>query len=165
MKRALFVGRFQPFHKGHLSVIRNILNNYDEAIIVVGSAEESLSNENPFTAGERIEMIRRCLNDSRVIIVPVRDINNNSLWVPHLLSYLPKFDAVYSNNELVKILFSRYGIPVKGIKFHERKKHEGKTIRKQMLKGNLWKKHIPKPASDFIEEIKGIERIRRIAKI
>ena len=148
-------------------MIRNILKNYDEAVIVVGSAEESISNENPFTAGERVEMIRRCLTDSldRVIIIPVRDINNNSLWVPHLLSYLPRFDAVYSNNELVKILFSRYGIPIKTIKFHERKKHEGKSIRKQMLKGNIWKKHIPKPASDFIEEIKGVERIRRIARI
>ncbi|MEM2947357.1 MAG: adenylyltransferase/cytidyltransferase family protein, partial [Candidatus Bathyarchaeia archaeon] len=38
VKRGLFVGRFQPFHKGHLSVIEDILKEVDELVIVVGSA-------------------------------------------------------------------------------------------------------------------------------
>jgi len=37
-------------------------------------------------------------------------------------------------------------------------------VRKRMLKGK-WKEYLPKEASDFIEEIKGIERMKKIAKI
>ncbi|MEM3766696.1 MAG: adenylyltransferase/cytidyltransferase family protein, partial [Candidatus Bathyarchaeia archaeon] len=32
-KRGLFVGRFQPFHKGHLHVIKEILSEVDELVI------------------------------------------------------------------------------------------------------------------------------------
>ncbi|MEM3816353.1 MAG: adenylyltransferase/cytidyltransferase family protein, partial [Candidatus Bathyarchaeia archaeon] len=34
--RALYVGRFQPFHLGHLEAVRYILNNAAELVIVVG---------------------------------------------------------------------------------------------------------------------------------
>jgi len=36
-KRGLFVGRFQPFHKGHLRAVKDILGKVDELVIVVGS--------------------------------------------------------------------------------------------------------------------------------
>ena len=58
MTRALFVGRFQPFHYGHLHAIEKILEECDELVLVVGSAQMSHEHDNPFTAGERIEMIR-----------------------------------------------------------------------------------------------------------
>lgn len=70
--RALFVGRFQPFHNGHLAVINQLLERHNEVIIAIGSAEESISSDNPMTAGERVEMIRRCFPTStlsRLIIV------------------------------------------------------------------------------------------------
>ena len=57
-RRALFVGRFQPFHNGHIHAIGEILEESDELIIVVGSAQMSHEPDNPFTAGERLEMIR-----------------------------------------------------------------------------------------------------------
>ena len=57
MTRALFVGRFQPFHYGHLHAVESILKENDELLLVVGSAQMSHEPDNPFTAGERIEMI------------------------------------------------------------------------------------------------------------
>ena len=50
-KRALFVGRFQPFHYGHLHAVRTILEEAEELVIVVGSAQMSHEPDNPFTAG------------------------------------------------------------------------------------------------------------------
>ena len=35
--RALYVGRFQPFHNGHLEVVRHILSRADELILVIGA--------------------------------------------------------------------------------------------------------------------------------
>ncbi len=55
--RAVFVGRFQPYHKGHHEAVKYILGKYSELVIVVGSAQENYTWENPFTAGERVEMI------------------------------------------------------------------------------------------------------------
>ena len=110
MKRALFIGRFQPFHKGHIYCVKKLLKSFDEVIIVVGSAQESRTKKNPFTAGERVEMIRLSFKSelSRILILPVPDINNHLYWVSHILSYVPKFDEVYSNNELVLELFKTY---------------------------------------------------------
>ncbi|RLF01945.1 MAG: nicotinamide-nucleotide adenylyltransferase, partial [Thermoprotei archaeon] len=59
MGRGLFVGRFQPFHLGHLKALRWILEREDEVIICIGSAQYSHSLRNPFTVGERVEMIWR----------------------------------------------------------------------------------------------------------
>ena len=55
--RGLLIGRFQPFHGGHLEVVRKIRTDRPAAslLIGIGSAEESYTWENPFTAGERIE--------------------------------------------------------------------------------------------------------------
>ena len=152
--RALFVGRFQPFHNGHYSVVKKLLAEYSEVIIAIGSAEE-LNFENPFTAGERIEMIRNCFTEkelSRLILVPIRDINNDKLWVFHVTKYVPKFDVVFSNNKLVKTLFLKVKIPVKTIGFFDRHKYEGKKIRNLMVEGNKWKVLVPKPVANFISK-------------
>ena len=111
--RGLFIGRFQPFHNGHLKGIEWALKRCDELVIAVGSTQRSFDRMDLFTAGERIEMIRRALRasklDGRCIIVPVSDINNNALWVSHLTSLCPEFQVVFSNNSLVKLLFSESG--------------------------------------------------------
>jgi len=61
MKRGLIVGRFQPYHIGHNSAVKKILEELDEIVIVIGSSDDSHSISNPFTAGERIEMISESL--------------------------------------------------------------------------------------------------------
>ena len=61
MIRGLFIGRFSPFHLGHLQMIKTILSEVDELIIVIGSAQQSHTMTDPFTAGERGLMIRESL--------------------------------------------------------------------------------------------------------
>ena len=55
MKRGLFIGRFQPFHLGHLKDIKRAIQEVDELVIGVGSSNEECTKENPFTVEERIE--------------------------------------------------------------------------------------------------------------
>jgi nicotinamide-nucleotide adenylyltransferase len=57
--RGLYVGRFQPFHLGHLDAIKYTLKEVDELVIVIGSAQYSHNANNPFTAGERLVMVRQ----------------------------------------------------------------------------------------------------------
>ena len=166
VKRALFIGRFQPFHKGHLDVVKKLLKNYDELIIAIGSAEAPISQENPFTAGERIEMIRSCFSKKEllsIIIVPIRDVNDHHKWVSHAISYLPKFESVYSNNELVRKLFYYAGTPAHAIDFFNRHKYEGSKIRQIMAMGKKeWQDLVPKTVADFINSCNAHTRLRRV---
>ena len=163
--RAFFIGRFQPYHLGHHQVLKDILDEVDELIIGIGSAQESHTMENPFTAGERILMISNALKEyrDRIYIIPLEDIYRNSLWVSHVVSMVPPFDVVYSNNPLVVRLFREAGYEVKRTRMINRMEFQGTEIRKRMLSGEDWRGLVPKEVAEVIVEIGGIERIKEIA--
>jgi nicotinamide-nucleotide adenylyltransferase len=169
VKRGLFVGRFQPFHKGHLMALEDILKKVDEVIIVVGSAQHSHRLENPFTAGERITMIREALDEakvepSRYWIIPVRDVHVHMLWVAEVVGFTPKFDIVYSNEPLTRRLFKEGGFKVEPIPFHERGKYSSTFVRERILKNEQWEEFVPKSVAQFIKKIDGMERLRDLIK-
>ncbi|MEM2966110.1 MAG: adenylyltransferase/cytidyltransferase family protein, partial [Candidatus Nitrosocaldaceae archaeon] len=64
--KGLFIGRFQPFHNGHLEAIRFALKQVEILWIVIGSAQRSHEQRNPFTAGERLSMIRDTLLNTEI---------------------------------------------------------------------------------------------------
>ena len=64
MKIGVLVGRFQPFHRGHLKAVDFALKHVDLLYIAVGSAQRSHEPRNPFTAGERIKMIKMALDEA-----------------------------------------------------------------------------------------------------
>ncbi len=167
--RGLYVGRFQPFHIGHLEAIKVALKEVEELVIVIGSAQYSHNNHNPFTAGERIVMIRRALeeaniNPSRIWIVPVPDVHLHMLWVSALEGYTPHFETVFSNEPLTRRLFTENKYKVKKIQFFERKQYNSTLIRQKMLTDESWKKFVPKSIVDYIEKIDGINRLRNLAR-
>jgi nicotinamide-nucleotide adenylyltransferase len=168
-KRGLYVGRFQPFHSGHLEAIQNVLKEVEELVIVIGSAQYSHNINNPFTAGERLVMIRRALQEasvdySRLWVVPVPDVHLHMLWVSALEGYTPRFNIVYSNEPLTRRLFMEAGYEVKNIPFFQRKVYTSTHVREKMLKGESWTKLVPKSVADFINEIDGVNRLRDLAK-
>lgn len=166
--RGILIGRFQPFHRGHVYVIKKIQSAVDEIIICIGSAQESHSRDNPFTAGERVMMIKKSLYENGIkknyYILPIADVNNNSLWVSHIRSLTPPFSKVYSGNTLVKRLFKEKGTEVDTPPMYNRKEFSGTEIRRRMLNGEPWEEFVPKAVIDVIEEVGGIERIRDLAK-
>jgi len=168
MGRALFVGRFQPFHNGHLYALKKLLEREEEIIIVIGSAQDSYSLTNPLTAGERIEIIREVLKElnalDRVIIVPVPDIYENMAWPGRVIEYVPRFDRVYSGNELVLMLFERFGIEVIRLEHINRGEYQGKRIRERILKGEPWHHLVPKVVYKKLVEFGFEERIKRLAR-
>ncbi|KON34247.1 nicotinamide-nucleotide adenylyltransferase [Candidatus Bathyarchaeota archaeon] len=167
--RGLYVGRFQPFHRGHLKAIKEILKEVEELVIAIGSAQYSHNAHNPFTAGERITMIRLALKEadieySRIWIIPVPDVHLHMLWVSALEGYTPNFQVVYSNEPLTRRLFTEKKYEVKKIQFFERKQYNSTFIRQKMLKDESWKSFIPKSVVDYIIKIDGINRLRDLAR-
>jgi bifunctional NMN adenylyltransferase/nudix hydrolase len=81
---AVLIGRFQPFHDGHLSLLKQALDVATRVVVVIGSAFQARSPKHPFDWEERAEMVRRALPASerkRVMFVPVRDYFNETRWL------------------------------------------------------------------------------------
>lgn len=164
--RALYLGRFQPFHNGHLSVIQEISARYDDVIIGIGSAELSHTLENPFTAGERHLMLSRALEAEGVLdyyLVPIRDINRYSIWVAHVETLVPPFDVLFTNNPLTRRLFKEKGYDVKAPPLYNRDEFSGKRIREAIIGGGEWEHLVPEQVVRVLKEIDGIERLRELA--
>ena len=169
VKRGIFVGRFQPIHKGHLGAIKDILKEVDELVIVVGSSQYSHRLDNPFTAGERITMIRRAMEEggiepSRYWIVPVPDVHVHMIWVAQVVGYSPKFDVVYTNEPLSRRLFIEAGFKVETVPFHKREVYSATEIRKRMLNEEDWEELVPESVAHFIREIDGVARLRDLTR-
>ena len=80
----LYIGRFQPFHAGHLALLSEALSLAPRVIVVLGSAFQARTPKNPFTWQERAEMIRLALpaaDRERVLFLPMRDYYNEARWV------------------------------------------------------------------------------------
>lgn len=163
-KRAFYIGRFQPYHFGHHAVLSEIAKEFDEIIIGIGSAQCSHEPDNPFTAGERVTMIRHALDDLDIghFAIPIEDIRRNAVWVSHIISMTPHFDVVYSNNPLVIQLFSEAGIEVRQPPKYKRDIYSGTKIRRRMIEGDGWETCVPDAVAEVIEEIGGVERLRQI---
>ena len=81
-KVGFYIGRFQPIHIGHESIIRKMLDECVIAIVAVGSAQEHNTQRNPFNFWERKDLITnvfyREVIEGRLIIIPIKDRENPS---------------------------------------------------------------------------------------
>ena len=169
MTTGLYVGRFQPFHLGHLQAVKYILGRVDELTMVVGSAQHSHTIDNPFTAGERVTMIRLALKEARIpadryIVIPLPDDEFHKVWVSHLLSQTPSFDVVYTNEPLTFRLLKEAGLRVERIPMFNRRTFTATEVRRRLLKGGRWQELLPKSVARYLKEIDGDERLRDISK-
>ncbi len=167
--RGLLVGRMQPVHQGHLQVIKRILGEVEEVIIGIGSAQLSHTIKDPFTAGERMMMLSKALAEngipaSNYYIIPVQDIECNSLWVAHMEMLTPPFEHVYSGNPLVQRLFTEKGYQVTQPHLFNREIYSGTEVRRRMLADEKWDQLLPESVVEVIHEIKGISRIKHLAR-
>ncbi len=164
MSKALFVGRFQPFHLGHLLAIEEILRKNDRVIIIIGSARQRNTPENPFSVEERIEMIKNSLLARGIRdfeIDSLHDFNDDKMWTA-AIKRAYRFDAVYSQNPWTIECFKRNGMHVKKHRLYHKRKYSGMNIRKMIAAGKDWKELVPPEVYDFIKKIKGEGRIKKL---
>ena len=168
-KVGLYIGRFQPVHKGHIHAIKYALDKVEELIIGIGSAQFSHDLENPFTAGERFTMLRLGLDENNVdrnvySIIPIPDTKVHSLWVAQVVAYTPHFEVVFTNDPLSSELFLEAGYNVEGIPYLNREIYNATHVREKILSGENWEDLVPKNVVEFIKQIRGVKRIRDLAK-
>ena len=159
-RRGLMLGRFQPFHKGHLALTKQILRTCDELIVMIGSAQFNFIDKDPFSAGERVLMIHEALKEARIdlskcYIIPVPNDENNARWLAYLRSMVPPFDVLYSGNDFVKYLAQSQDpdIVMEDPVFAEKEKY-----------GKPWEHLVPPAVLNVIEQVGGIMRMNILAR-
>ena len=166
MTRGIYIGRFQPYHEGHHAMVERIAGEVDELVLGIGSADQSHTARNPFTAGERIMMLTKATAEMDLITyaVPIEDLNRNSVWVSHVQSMSPRFDVAYSNNPLVVRLFNEAGVEVRQSPMYRRDELAGTEVRERIAEDADWEGLVPDAVVETIEEIDGVARIQQITE-
>ena len=167
--RGLMMGRFQPFHLGHLELAKQILDECDEVIIAITSSQFNYLEKDPFTAGERMEMIHNSLKDSsldltRCFVVSIENQFNVATWASYLKSALPHFDRVYSGNDYVSMLLADSGIAVVKPVFLDRNQYNGTKIRSMIISDETWKDSVPNAVYELLTKINAKNRLKVISK-
>ena len=165
------MGRFQPFHLGHLNLVKQILQQSDEVIIAITSSQFNYLEKDPFTAGERIEMIRDSIHEdpsldlTQCYVLSIENQFNVATWPSYLKSALPHFDRVYSGNDYVSMLLSDFGISVVKPDFLDRNQYNATTIRSKIISDdNDWKNFVPNAVWKFLTKINAKNRLQVISK-
>ena len=170
-KIALIIGRFQPFHLGHLSLIKRYSKAGFFIKIAIGSSNLGYKKENPLSSQEREEIIKKAMKEFKVKkykIYKVPDIHKNSNYVKYVLDRVGRFDTIVTGNPRTLKLFVKYKSkrPWNIESFEESLGRPGGNItsgeiRKRWLKSPS-RKHLPKSTFDYLKSINFSDRLRKI---
>jgi len=140
----LIIGRFQPFHLGHIELIKTACNECDKVYVVLGSAHSPEDEHNPFTLEQRREMFRCVIEeyDLDIQLIELDDIPDDNEWVGYIEKSIPPFDIVYAGEEDDLNFFRNTRFKLK----HIGRKHgiHATVIRKKIRNNDpSWKKDVP----------------------
>lgn len=102
----IFIGRFQPFHKGHQFVIKKALESSRFIIVLCGSAHQPRSLRNPWLMKEREKMLRNCFSEAenkQIVVAPLMDVlYNDDLWIRNVQETVKGIVTAYHSQPHLK---------------------------------------------------------------
>lgn len=159
----LLIGRFQPFHLGHLEALKFALTKVDKLWVGLGSSNKPLQQNNPFSAEERKNMILESVDDSiknKIEIYFIPDLENHIKWIELIDTIVPKFDVIFTNDELTKYLYSKKKVMVLSIPFSQRDILSGTNIRDRIQTDQKWEDLVPEGTKNFLKRINVKDRLK-----
>ncbi len=165
--RALVVGRFQPFHKGHVGLIKRAIEDCVRVAVGIGSATAKTSLRNPFTFEERKLMIAAAFPresaSGALEVFALPDIHDPPRWADHTVSITGPVGKVYGNDDENLGLFEDAGMTVVRTGLVEREKYGARTIRMQIAEGDpSWRKAVPPAVADLLDKFDAAKRLRAL---
>ncbi|PIU42976.1 MAG: nicotinamide-nucleotide adenylyltransferase [Parcubacteria group bacterium CG_4_9_14_0_2_um_filter_35_11] len=164
---AIFIGRFQPLHKGHLKAIKWLFKKEKEILIVIGSIDKSSMRNNLFSFSERKNMIERTLSTANIKnykIYGVKDYSNDIFWAKKVLrmaKLLPKEAIVYTQNPWTADCFKKIKVKVKSHPLFFNRL-SATQVRRKIVENKKWENLVPKTVFDFLVKINGEKRIKAL---
>jgi nicotinamide-nucleotide adenylyltransferase len=131
----------------------------------IGSSNKPLNRDNPFSALERKEMIISSTSDddsissNNIKIYLIPDVNDHQKWIKNIDSIVPKYDAIFSNDNMTGALYSKKGITVIPIPFSNRDTLSGTNIRNLIVGDQQWNHLVPDGTREVLERINAKNRL------
>lgn len=161
----LLIGRFQPFHLGHLEALEFALSNVDKLWVGLGSSNKPVEKNNPFTAEQRKNMILSSIDNSmkkKISIYFIPDVDNHMKWIEKIDTIVPKFGIIFSNDDLTKHLYSNRNIKVLAIPFLNRESLSGTNIRDLIISDQRWEDFVPHGTRNFLKNTSVKELLKNL---
>lgn len=154
MSKAVFVGRFQPLHLGHHEVIKKYREEYEDFLVVIGSADKERTGRNPLSAEERKDIIHECFPDLEVMEKDDEGDSDdgNQRWA-ELIEEKTNADIVISRNERVLRLIDQHtDMETEEQEEFDPEIYSGEEVRRRIRSGEEWRYLTPECARDTIAE-------------
>ena len=161
----LLIGRFQPFHLGHLDAVLFGLSRTENLFIGIGSSNKSNERRNPFSAEERREMIISSIEPSmadRLKIFDIPDVGDHEKWTFEIDKIVPKYDIIFTNDEFTKTLFEKREMNVVAVVLKDRGKFSGTNIRELIADDENWQDLVPRGTKKVLDKIDAKERLKNL---
>lgn len=105
----VYIGRFSPFHDGHMATLKQAYRAGKEVIVVIGSANAAPNPKNPWSAKERVDMIKDAkAHDADIkfrnitFIYPEDRPYKESKWIAYIQGSV--LDIVQDNNAKIALI-------------------------------------------------------------
>ena len=157
------IGRFQPFHLGHLEAVNFALSKVDQLYIGIGSSNKSNESRNPFTADERNQMIKSSLDEiimQRVSLYNIPDVDDHSKWTESIDKIIPKYDIVFSNDDFTHRLYEENTKKIISVALKSREDLSGTNIRRLIQNDGNWKDLVPNGTKNILLKIDAKNRLK-----
>ena len=157
------IGRFQPFHLGHLEAVNFALSKVDQLYIGIGSSNKSNELRNPFTADERNQMIKSSLDEiimQRVSLYNIPDVDDHSKWTESIDKIIPKYDIVFSNDDFTHRLYEENTKKIISVALKSREDLSGTNIRRLIQSEGNWKDLVPNGTKNIMLKIDAKNRLK-----
>ena len=167
----LLIGRFQPFHLGHLDAVLFGLSRAENLFIGIGSSNKSNERRNPFSAEERTEMIISSIESSmiayklkphRLKIFDIPDVDDHEKWTFEIDQIVPKYDIIFTNDEFTKTLFEKRQLNVVPVILKDREKFSGTNIRQLIADDKNWQDLVPQGTRKVLDKLNAKERLKNL---
>ena len=161
----LLIGRFQPFHLGHLDAVLFGLSRTENLFIGIGSSNKSNESRNPFSAKERREMIISSIEPSiaeQIKIFDIPDVGDHEKWAFEIDKIVPKYDVVFTNDEFTQTLFEKREMNVVPVVLKDREKFSGTNIRNLITEDKNWRDLVPQGTRNVLDSINAKERLKNL---
>tara|TARA_B110000014_G_C20122400_1_gene595442 strand:+ start:1513 stop:2016 length:504 start_codon:yes stop_codon:yes gene_type:complete len=166
MKVGILIGRFQPLHKGHVNAIEFARDNSERLFVIVGSAEKSNQERNPFSFEERKRMIGLALKGKKlqdnISIVPINDARNHTEWIKSIKNTIGEYNLIFTNDELTEKLFKEDGAEVLNVPLQDRNELSATEVRKRLELDKEWESLVTPEIAQYLKEINAVERMKSI---
>ena len=155
--KTVYLGRFQPFHKGHKNVVEKYREEKDLKI-AIGSTDKKREQENPLSFEERKEIIHSCFPDLQIIGIEDegKTEEGNRKWAKKI-ERKTGAEALITRNDLVKRLITEHT----DIQVIEPEKigpdsYSGSEVRRRIQSGEEWRYLVPNCCQKQIKKYSNI---------